>query len=62
MKKPALADEIRWDMTIDGGTREMRSGHWVAGLLDGSHPDHALKFELQAATTTRGRRIQLRRW
>ncbi|WP_273009150.1 hypothetical protein [Alcanivorax sp.] len=49
---PALADEIRWDMTIDSGTREMRSGHFLGGrpLLDGSHPDHALKFELQAGS------------
>ncbi len=49
---PALSDEIRWDMTIDSGTREMRSGHFLGGrpLLDGSHPDHALKFELQAGS------------
>ncbi len=49
---PALADEIRWDMTIDSGTREMRSGYFLGGrpLLDGSHPDHALKFELQAGS------------
>tara|TARA_B100000446_G_scaffold185829_1_gene210646 strand:- start:2699 stop:5233 length:2535 start_codon:yes stop_codon:yes gene_type:complete len=49
---PALADEIRWDMTIDSGTREMRSGHFLGGrpLLDGSHPDHKLKFEIQAGS------------
>ena len=50
---PALADEILWDMTIDSGTREMRSGHFLGGrpLLDGSHPEHRLKFEIQAGSS-----------
>ncbi|WP_272962772.1 hypothetical protein [Alcanivorax jadensis] len=50
---PALADQVFWDITIDNGTREMRSGHFLGGrpLLDGSHPDHALKLKIQAGSS-----------
>ena len=50
---PALADEIRWNMTIDSGTREMRSGHFQGGrpLEDGSHPDHYIDLEVSTGTS-----------
>ncbi len=50
---PALADEILWDLTVDSGTREIRSGHFLGGrpLEDGSHPDHEIVVAVTAGSS-----------
>ena len=50
---PALTDDIRDILVVDSGTREIRSGYFVAGksLEDGSHPDHYIDFVASAGSS-----------